>query len=79
MTGKKGRQEQPAAIEQEAPTAARPVDANGRELDQWGLPINGPARARALEEIGKPDPHFEPEAWAVVAVDGAAATEVSNG
>lgn len=79
MTGKKGRQETPVKIEQDAPTAARPVDANGRELDQWGLPINGPARARALEEIGKPDPHFEPEAWAVVVVGEAAVTEVSNG
>lgn len=79
MTGKKGRQEPPVKIEQDAPTAARPVDVSGRELDQWGLPINGPARARALEEIGKPDPHFEPEAWAAPAAEAAAVTEASNG
>ena len=45
-------------------TQPRPVDAAGRELDQWGLPLNGPARARALAEAGKPDPDMQSDAWA---------------
>lgn len=36
------------------PTAPRPVDQNGRTLDEYGLPLNGPARLAALD--GKPDP-----------------------
>lgn len=78
MTLKKGRQEQPATIAQDAPTAARPVDANGREIDQWGLPINGPARVRALAELGKPDPHFAPEAWVSASAESAAVTEADK-
>jgi hypothetical protein len=32
----------------DAPTQPRPIDANGYELDAEGLPMVGPARARAL-------------------------------
>lgn len=40
---------------QEEPTRPRPVDpATGRQLDEHGLPISGPARIAALR--GKPDP-----------------------
>ena len=49
---------------QHGSTKPRPTDAAGRELDQWGLPYSGPARIRALAELGKPDPNVEPEAWA---------------
>ena len=35
----------------------------GRSLDQWGLPLNGPARVAALQELGLPDPHENPGAW----------------
>lgn len=44
-------------------TRPRPRDANGYELDQWGLPLIGPARARALKALGKPDPRTDPAAW----------------
>lgn len=64
MTGKKTRSGAKPEVEQAAPTAARPVDANGRELDQYGLPLNGPARVAALAELGKPDPNDAPEVWA---------------
>lgn len=79
MTLKKGRQVPAADIEKDAPTAPRAVDANGREIDQWGLPINGPARVRALAELGKPDPHFAPEAWVSATTESAAVTEAENG
>ncbi|MFV3460642.1 hypothetical protein [Sphingomonas sp. DC2300-3] len=46
------------------PTAPRPVDPDGRQRDDWGLPLNGPARARALGLAGKPDPRDDPAAWA---------------
>lgn len=59
---------------QEKPTQPRPVDAAGRELDAFGLPLSGPARRRALEELGRPDPNDEPEAWMPTPV-----TETSNG
>lgn len=39
------------------PTKPRPVDDTGRTLDQWGLPISGPARLKAL--AGKPDPALD--------------------
>lgn len=48
---------------QAEPTRPRPVDANGRALDEWGLPLNGPARLAALAELGRPDPRDEPDAW----------------
>lgn len=47
----------------EEPTAERPRDANGRELDEWGLPRNGPARVDALCQLGKRDPRTHPEDW----------------
>lgn len=45
---------------QDAPTQPQPRDANGRLLDQWGLPISGPARAARLAELGIADPAIEP-------------------
>lgn len=39
------------------PTQPRPVNDTGRTLDQWGLPLSGPARLAALG--GKPDPALE--------------------
>lgn len=50
-------------VTQEAPTLPRPVDASGREIDRWGLPLNGPARAAALEALQLPDPNEDPDAW----------------
>lgn len=58
-------------VSQAEPTAPHPIDANGRVLDNCGLPINGPARARALATLNKPDPRDEPDAWP--APDGSAA------
>lgn len=49
--------EAPRASEQTAEdvsTAPRPRDEQGYELDAHGLPLSGPARARALG--GRPDP-----------------------
>jgi hypothetical protein len=48
---------------QEQPTRPRPTDAMGRQLDEYGLPLSGPARDRALSELGKPDPNVDPDAW----------------
>lgn len=47
------------------PTQPRPVDATGRTLDQWDLPVSGPARLKALG--GKPDPALTAPAEAVPA------------
>ncbi|ARR52042.1 hypothetical protein HY78_00485 [Rhizorhabdus wittichii DC-6] len=70
-----GAQEAPRSIappvdlatgEQLAPaeaTAPRAQDEAGRPMDQWGLPLNGPARARALAELDRRDPHTHPEDW----------------
>lgn len=44
-------------------TKSRPRDAQGRELDEYGLPLIGPARQRALAEMAMPDPNTHPEAW----------------
>ena len=38
------------------PTAPRPRDAQGHELDEHGLPLCGPARARRLVELEIADP-----------------------
>ena len=69
MTRKKPAS-QAAAVEiettQEPPTQPVTRDANGFELDGWGLPVCGPVRAARLAELGKPDPHDEPDAWADV-------------
>ena len=45
------------------PTAPRPHDLNGYELDEWGLPLVGPARIGALEKLGRRDPCDFPEDW----------------
>lgn len=52
-----------AEVTQEPPTTPVTRDANGFELDAWGLPICGPARAARLETLGKADPHDDPDAW----------------
>lgn len=57
---------------QEEPTKARPRDADGRMLDTWGLPLNGPARVRALD--GRNDPALDPTGWEEVAAAVAAPT-----
>ncbi|WP_336973419.1 hypothetical protein [Sphingobium aromaticiconvertens] len=67
-----------AKTTQEKPTAPRSVDGAGRQVDQWDLPYSGPARVRALEELGKPDPNIEPEAWAPPITD-TSLTEQNNG
>jgi hypothetical protein len=61
-----------AKPEGDLPTQPRRTDEQGRELDQWGLPLNGPFRLLALEAAGKPDPNIEPGAWADVSDAGAA-------
>ena len=62
------------AVVQGIPTQPRPRDAQGLELDQWGLPLCGPARQAALRSLGKPDPELEPDAW----TQQADAAEISN-
>jgi hypothetical protein len=57
-------------------TQLRPTDENGRELDVHGLPLNGPARLRAL--AGRPDPNLEPEAFALITASSAE-KEAGNG
>ncbi|MGW8138974.1 hypothetical protein [Sphingomonas zeae] len=54
----------PTTIQDDA-TKPRPVDETGRTLDQWGLPLSGPARLAALK--GKPDPALEAVAEAPAA------------
>lgn len=73
-------------VTQEQPTQPRATDAQGRELDEHGLPLCGPARDLALEALGIADPNDEPEADASagpVAPDGAAgapgSTEKNDG
>lgn len=41
-------------VTQETTTQPIPRDAQGYALDEYGLPLSGPARLRALD--GKPDP-----------------------
>ena len=50
-------------ISQDRPTAPRPRDAQGRELDQWGLPMGGRVRAAALEAADRREPRDFPEDW----------------
>ena len=45
------------------PTKERPRDAQGRELDEHGLPLIGPVRSAILAELELPDPVADPEAW----------------
>lgn len=62
-TKAKSKAAAPAVVETE-PTAPAPRCAKtGRPLDQWGLPLNGPARVAALAELGMPDPNEDPGAW----------------
>lgn len=54
---------------QAEPTQPRPIGEDGRALDAHGLPLGGPARIRALAELGKPDPRDDPAAWGEPAGD----------
>lgn len=54
---------------QEAPSAAPERDANGFELDRWGLPVSGPIRALRLAEMAMPDPLDNPKAWKKIPAD----------
>jgi hypothetical protein len=71
-----------AATTQDDPTAPRPVDGNGFELDRWGLPLVGPARVAALVE--RTDPEIDPTGWkdldadAAIAARDAAAEKVAD-
>jgi hypothetical protein len=48
---------------QEAATAPVRRNEAGFEIDEWDLPVSGPARANRLEELGLPDPRDNPKAW----------------
>lgn len=65
----------PPTTKQAEPTQPRARDTAGRELDEWNLPLSGPARAVALEELCKPDPNTDPDAWKAADVKAAAAIE----
>lgn len=69
-----------AKADSNPPTMPRQMSAEGFELDEWGLPLCGPARIAVLEKLGKPDPNISPEAWQVPAkASDAKLTEKSNG
>ena len=68
-----------AKADSNPPTAPRQVDGNGFELDEWGLPLCGPARNAALEALGKPDPNISPVSWKVPAKTDAKLTEKNDG
>lgn len=55
------------------PTQPRPVDVTGRMLDQWDLPVSGPARLKALG--GKPDPALDAPAEPATAPPPAPTTD----
>lgn len=62
MSSTKAKSKQAKSADSTAPTPRCAI--TGRPLDQWGLPLNGPARVAALAELGLPDPVDEPEVWA---------------
>ena len=72
-SSRKGPGKPDAETMQDEPTQPRPRDAAGRQLDGHGLPLNGPARARALEERGVEDP-----ALAEAAAEGAPANPATQ-
>lgn len=87
---RKTRGQQADEIIQADPTAPRERAPNGLELDQWGLPLSGPMRARWLADMGKLDPNVDPDAWVHPAVvplapstdvpaDNTAETEMNDG
>lgn len=45
------------------PTSNPVRNAYGLELDRFGLPVNGPARAAVLSMMDTPDPALEPGDW----------------
>lgn len=50
-------------VTQEPATAPVRRDGNGFEIDEWDLPVSGPARANRLAELDMPDPHDDAKAW----------------
>ena len=64
-----------AETTQGEPTRPRPVDAAGRMLDRWGLPLLGPDRIEALD--GRADPEIDPTDWEEVVPPAAAAAPTS--
>jgi len=60
------------------PTAPRPRDAQGRELDQWGLPRSGPARAARLQAMNMADPELDPSGWTAAPNASSAAASPSG-
>ena len=63
---------------QDDPTKPRAEAENGLQLDDWGLPLAGPARQAALAELNKPDPNIEPDAWRAPTKQTAAAAAEEN-
>lgn len=66
----------PEELAQAEATKPRPVDENGYTLDAWGLPLNGPARARVLGDL--PDPAIDEAAWRAAVEAGKAPTVTSS-
>lgn len=60
-------------------TKPRPTDEAGRELDEWGLPLCGPARLRKLAELNLPDPNHDPKAWRRVKSASAEGADQTDG
>lgn len=60
------------------PTAPRPRDAQGRELDKWGLPRSGPARVARLQAMKLADPELDPSGWTAAADAPSAAASPSG-
>ena len=60
MSRKKNEASAPADqdVEVSAPTPDEPAKArrDGLQIDGFGLPVNGPARQRILEEMGADEP-----------------------
>ncbi|MBX9881268.1 MAG: hypothetical protein K2X73_04775 [Sphingomonas sp.] len=55
------RNRQPANDEPAQPTRPRAVDAQGYQLAEDGLPLSGPARARALQDRAATQGAAEPQ------------------
>jgi hypothetical protein len=61
MTSKSRNRPARRHAEATAPRATCPK--TGRQLDEFGLPLTGPARAAELARLGQPDPREDPAAW----------------
>ncbi len=56
------------AVSESTPTSSPSVRQSGLQIDGFGLPVNGPARARVLAELGseekaQADPLTAPKEW----------------